>query len=92
MPQVFKVGSYVVYFWLNEGKPLEPVHVHVNMGIPSNDATKIWLTKTGKTLLCNNNSRIPANKLKIIMEVIEARHKDIAKKWIEKFGQISFYC
>ena len=48
MPQVFKVGSYVVFFWLNEGKPLEPVHVHVhvNMGIPSNDATKIWLTKT----------------------------------------------
>ena len=29
MPQVFKVGSYWVYFWANENDPLEPVHVHV---------------------------------------------------------------
>ena len=27
MPQVFKVGSYWVYFWANENDPLEPVHV-----------------------------------------------------------------
>lgn len=27
MPQVFKIGSYWVYFWANENKPLEPVHV-----------------------------------------------------------------
>ena len=25
MPQVFKIGSYWVYFWANENKPLEPV-------------------------------------------------------------------
>ena len=29
MPQVFKIGSYWVYFWANENEPLEPVHVHV---------------------------------------------------------------
>lgn len=23
MPQVFKVGTYIVYFWINEGMPLE---------------------------------------------------------------------
>ena len=28
MPQVFKIGSFWVYFWANENKPLEPVHVH----------------------------------------------------------------
>lgn len=28
MPQVFRIGSYWVYFWTNEGDPLEPVHVH----------------------------------------------------------------
>lgn len=32
MPQVFKVGSYWIYFWANEGKPNEPVHVHVSEG------------------------------------------------------------
>lgn len=29
MPQVFKVGSYWVYFWSNENEPIEPIHVHV---------------------------------------------------------------
>lgn len=24
MPQVFKVGSYWVYFWANENEPLDP--------------------------------------------------------------------
>ena len=27
MPQVFKVGAYWVYFWANEGEPIEPIHV-----------------------------------------------------------------
>ncbi len=30
MPQVFKVGSYWVYFWLDENIPLEPIRVHVS--------------------------------------------------------------
>lgn len=41
MPQVFKIGSYWVYFWANENEPLEPVHVHVSQGAPSSNATKI---------------------------------------------------
>lgn len=28
MPQVFKLGSYWVYFWINENNPIEPIHVH----------------------------------------------------------------
>ena len=41
MPRVFKIGSYVIYFWMNENNPLEPVHVHVCEGVPSPTATKI---------------------------------------------------
>lgn len=33
MPQIFKVGSYLIYFWSNENKPLEPLHVHVSENI-----------------------------------------------------------
>lgn len=62
MPQIFKIGSYVVYFWMNENAPLEPVHVHVSERVPSPNATKIWITKSGKSLLCNNNSMIPNKK------------------------------
>lgn len=30
MPQLFKLGSYWVYFWANENNPVEPIHVHVS--------------------------------------------------------------
>ena len=45
MPQVFKIAGYTVYFWVNENDPLEPVHVHISKGVPSPNATKIWITK-----------------------------------------------
>lgn len=92
MPQIFKIGSYVVYFWVNENNPLEPIHVHVSEGIPSPNTTKIWITKTGKSLLCHNNSRIPSKKLKYIQDVIEARSRDIILKWYNKFGKVEYYC
>lgn len=92
MPQIFKIGGYVIYFWLNENKPLEPIHIHASKGIPSENATKIWLTKTGRTLLCHNNSKIPAKQLRIIMETVSARHEEIEEKWKNYFHEIRYYC
>lgn len=92
MPQIFRVGKYLVYFWSNEGEPLEPIHVHVVQGVPADNTTKIWITKTGKCLLCNNNSKIPNRMLRDIMDVIEARSKDVINKWYNFFGSITYYC
>ena len=92
MPQVFKVGSYLVYFWSNEGSVLEPVHVHVSEGEPTAFATKIWITSEGRALLCSNQSEIPKKQLSIIMRLIEARREDIEKKWVEHFGMLVHYC
>ena len=92
MPQVFKIGAFLVYFWANEGKPIEPVHVHVSKGVPSENSTKVWITKTGKCLLCNNNSNVPQKTLKNIMDIIEARNKHVIKKWLDFFGEIYYYC
>ena len=92
MPQVFKIGNYIVYFWINEGSPLEPVHVHIAEGTPTANGTKIWITKTGKTLLANNGSKIPRRQLRIMMDVIEARHQEIEELWLKKFDQITYYC
>ena len=47
MPQIFKLGRYLVYFWVNEGLPLEPIHVHVAAFKPQKNATKIWITRSG---------------------------------------------
>lgn len=92
MPQVFKIGSYWVYFWTNEGRPLEPIHVHVATGDPTQNGTKIWITKTGKCLLCNNNAKIPERTLRNIIRIIEARSDEIIKKWTSYFDDISYYC
>ena len=92
MPQVFKVGSYWVYFWANENKPLEPVHVHIAQGTPSANATKVWITRSGNCLLCSNDSEIPPHILRNILRVIEARSDDVIKKWLDFFGEITYYC
>jgi len=87
MPQVFKIGSYWVYFWSNENEPLEPVHVHVSQGAPSANSTKIWISSHGGCLLCHNNSQIPARTL-----IIEARSAEVIQKWTQYFGSATFYC
>lgn len=92
MPQVFKIGGYVIYFWMDEGQPQEPVHVHVSKRVPAPNATKIWITRTGKTVVCHNKSKIPIHDLNNICDLIEARSFEIISKWQDYFDQLSFYC
>lgn len=92
MPQIFKIGPYSVYFWSNESKPLEPVHVHVSEGRASANATKIWISSSGKALLCNNDSQIPKAALKNLMRIIEANSLLIINKWYAHFGEIHYFC
>ena len=92
MPQIFKVGAYLVYFWVNENDPLEPIHVHIAEGVPSENATKVWITRNGKCLLCHNKSKISNRVLGNIMDVIEARSNDVINKRFEVFGKVEYYC
>ena len=92
MPQIFRIGPYLIYFWTNEGVPLEPVHVHISEGIPSSNATKVWITKTGKCLLANNNSKIPTKNLRVVLSILEARSCEIIETWVDYFGQPKYFC
>lgn len=53
--------------------------------------TKVWITRSGKCLLCNNNSNIPPRELRYLLSIIEASSEDIKALWKETFGSISFY-
>ena len=53
---------------------------------------KMQITSAGKSLLCNNNSKIPSHTLRNIMRMIEARSADIIQKWLIYFGEIRYYC
>lgn len=92
MPQIFKIGPYSFFIWSNEGEPLEPIHVHVTEGKPRSNATKIWITQSGKSLLCNNNSHIPERRLRDLMRIAEANSKLIVERWISQFGEIRYFC
>ncbi len=92
MPQVIKIGPYVIYFWLDEGRPLEPVHVHIAEGVPKANATKVWLTQSGKAMLASRRSEIPAADLRKLIRVIEANADEIREKWAEYFGELRYFC
>ena len=81
MPQIFKIGAYLVFIWVNEGNPIEPIHVHISEKRPE-----------GKCLLANNNSNIPQSTLRGILRIIETRSFEIISRWKETFGEISFFC
>ena len=92
MPQELRIGPYSVYFWSNEGNPLEPIHVHIAEGKVTPNATKVWITSTGKTLLCNNNSGISERILHRLMKVLEANSQKLIEDWIKHFDEISYFC
>lgn len=92
MPQLLRIGPYSIYFWSNENDPLEPVHVHISEGRAVANATKLWITSTGKVIICNNNSKIPDKILRKLIRIIEANSADIIDKWLDCFGEIRYFC
>lgn len=92
MPQIFRVGRYVIYFLSNENNPVEPVHVYISESKPIANATKIWITSNGKCLLCHNNSKISDRILRNIEDIIETRIDEIIDQWEKIFGEFKFYC
>lgn len=44
MPKVLQIGPYVLFFWINDSD--EPVHIHVALRRPAENATKFGSLKT----------------------------------------------
>lgn len=92
MPQIFRIGPYIIYFWSNESKPFEPIHVHIAEGRATANATKVWICHSGKALLCNNASQIPDRHLRNLVRIIEANSRTVIDKWYSHFGEIRYFC
>lgn len=92
MPITLRIGRYVIFFWLNENQPLEPIHVHVSEGKPQPNSTKLWITSAGKVIVSNNNARIPDKMLRRIIRAIETNSDEIIGAWIDRFGEIKYFC
>ena len=92
MPNLFRVGNYLVFFWSNENG--EPIHVHITDSKPSANSTKIWITQAGGCVVANNASRIPQHELNKLLEIISAQFFLICRRWKEhwKVDEIKFFC
>jgi len=91
LPKLFKIGRYVVFFWSNEDS--EPIHVHIGIVTPSQNSTKVWLTKHGGCIVAHNKSRIPRSDLNELLEVIQDNFFFICSEWKTHFkaDTIRFY-
>ncbi len=90
MPTILWVGKYVIFFWSNENRPREPVHVHVAFARQSSVSAKIWITSEGEAVLCHNNALIPPKTLRKIMRFVEAYSADIIEAWEKYFGEVRY--
>lgn len=90
MPTILWIGRYVIFFWSDESKPLEPIHVHVALGRPSANSAKLWITSDGKVLLEHNKAMIPLKIMRRIIKVVEERSTLIQAAWQEYFGEIHY--
>lgn len=84
---MYEYLGYKIYFWSNENKPLEPIHVHICRGKPKLKSTKYWIKLDGSVLLANNAGKIPQKDLRNIEKLLKQYHKDIIYHWEQYFGE-----
>lgn len=91
LPNVLIFGSYILFFWSNEGS--EPVHIHVAVKRPSRVSAKFCILEDGSCKLANNHADIPKKDLKRISEFIQGNIEDILKAWKDFFveEEIRYY-
>jgi hypothetical protein len=92
LPKLFNIGGYTVFFWSNENN--EPVHVHISEDKPTPNATKIWLTKNGGSVVAHNKGQISNTILNKALNIVAAQHSKICREWKKRFevDEIKFYC
>lgn len=86
MPTIIRAFNYHIYFWSNEGKPLEPIHVHVSRQL-GEKSLKIWINSDGTAEIAENNSDIPIKDINRLLKTIEEFSEKIIKDWKEYFKE-----
>ncbi|MDA0772544.1 MAG: DUF4160 domain-containing protein [Cyanobacteria bacterium] len=80
-PTILRFKAYRLFFFSNEGSPLEPIHVHIRKG---QALAKFWLE------LCtylSENYGFNSKELKEIEELIRKNEQEIKTKWNQYFSE-----
>ena len=75
MPVVLRYKGYRFYFYAYEGKPREPVHIHVRQGRAE---AKFWLHPF---VTVAYNKGVSAHDMTEIVRVIQRNRKQIEDAW-----------
>lgn len=92
MPDIVqKAYGYHIYFWSNEGDPVEPIHFHISQK-PHANATKVWITSSRELIVENNNDRIPVSTLNKILHFMSQDFciEKAKSKWVACFESIRY--
>ncbi len=79
-PTVLRYKSYRLFFFSNEGDPLEPVHIHIKK---EENLAKFWLEPE---LVLAESYGFNSKELKEIEEIVRKHEKEIKSQWTQYFG------
>ncbi len=85
MPQFNNFFGYRIYYWSDEGKPLEPLHFHVAKK-PRKNATKVWILSDGTLSLEYMAEDIDKKTLNRILLIMEQYLNEYKSEWESFFG------
>ena len=80
MPTIITVRGYRLFFWSNEGRPREPLHVHVQKG---GARAKVWLEPA---IVIAEAYDFNAGELRDIEEIVAEHVELIRSRWDEHFS------
>ena len=81
MPEVFRWRGFRFFFYSNEGKPVEPCHIHVE---GADGEAKVWLEPE---IRLASSAGLKSHDLLVILNVVRERRDEIRERWDEYFGQ-----
>ena len=80
MPVVLRANGFVVFFYSNEGSPLERMHVHVRRG--SGNA-KVWISPEVRLQVAYGMSRAD---VRAALNLVAANLQELRDAWDDYFG------
>ena len=94
MPQVFKIAGYTVYFWINENDPLEPNRFMCILpkGVPSPNATKIWITKMANAFCAITIPKFQISSSGFLCRLLKPAVSQCSTYGIQHSNRLAFYC
>jgi Domain of unknown function (DUF4160) len=80
MPVVLRIDGFQFLFYVNEGNPREPVHIHVRAG---RDEAKFWLSPDVRLVY---NRGLKVSTINRLQKLVEDHRDELERAWNDFFS------